>query len=106
MLEQEEVEVANVRQALLVMSVLVASASGILFLIDRFAERSGFGSMVGHVLGWLALGAGNVICLMLNGWAWRSDRSHSWLRNLVLLQTVPALIFFGVIAWFFFVALR
>jgi hypothetical protein len=50
----------------------------------------------------LELGAGNLVCLLLNGLYVKLWKGSRWLRTLLIPQAIAALVFLIAVAWVFF----
>lgn len=63
--------------------------------IEEWNSRSGYFAGLGYVLAAAALGAGVMAAFVLNLLAWALRYRPSWLRRLLWVQAVPALLAFG-----------
>jgi hypothetical protein len=83
-----------------IISVLAMSA-GVLLGIFLILSPSGGGFFpdLGFAMGLLALGTGNLLSSICNGIYWWLGKRPRWLGIVTLMQSLPALLFAGLITF-------
>jgi hypothetical protein len=85
--------------AVCVVISVIAMSAGVLLGIFLILSASGGGFFpdLGLAMGLLALGTGNLLSSICNGIYWWLGKAPRWLRIVTLLQSLPALLFAGLI---------